>query len=62
MSYFSIVDYMKILSKSNEAPRPVSDEPQAMFLSLIVKIILECFVAAIAENSFVWFRGGLNNL
>lgn len=62
MPYFSIVDYMKILSKSNEVPGLVSDEPQAMFLNLIVKTVLECFVAAIAENSFVWFRGGLNNL
>lgn len=37
-------------------PGPVSDEPQAMFLNLIVKTFLECFMAAIAENSFVWFR------
>lgn len=53
MPYFSIVDYMKILSKSNEVPGLVSDEPQAMFLNLIVKTVLECFVTAIAENSFV---------
>lgn len=62
MPYFSIVDYKKTLSKSNEVPGPVSDAPQAMFLNLTVKTLLKCFVAVIAENSFVWFRGGLNNL